>query len=153
MHSNDKMLKRNHRISENIFFGEPVAKVAKKYGLTRERCMNILHSYCFNKERDVYKGLIKPGGSLPKLEELREYAEEFLYDDSNEPLTRNSQIWKVREFSIKILNALELSKIRTVEELLNSDITVLKRMPMIGKLSIKRIENFIEQNRHLLIQE
>ena len=85
----------------------------------------------------------------PRVDQLRKYVDVFIFNNYDEDIfTDNSHIWMIREFPSKIVNALECANIRTVGELLNIEVAMLKRIPMIGSVSIEIIEQFKEQYKH-----
>ena len=142
----NEAIERNKNISEKILQGEPVANIARIHGISHNHCVQILRSYCSKKERDVYMSITGRVSRPPGVNQLRKYVDVFIFNDYDEDyFTDNSPIWRIKEFPSKIVNALERENIRTVGELLNLEVSMLKRIPMIGSVSIEIIEHFKEQ--------
>ena len=145
---------RNELISKKLLLGASVTEVASIYGISRDRCVQILRGYCSRQDREVYMSITGRVSKPPGINQLRKYVDAFIDNDyGEEVITVNSAIWRIKEFPIKIVNALEFEGIYTVEELLNTDTTMLKRIPGIGNISIEIIEKFrirFEQNNSLL---
>ena len=137
---------RNKEISENILQGEPVANIARIHGISHDRCVQILRSYCLRKERDIYLSITGRFSRPPGVNQLRKYVDAFISDDNDDDFfTDISPIWRIKEFPTRIVHALECENIRTVGELINLEVVMLKRIPMIGSVSIEIIEHFKDQ--------
>lgn len=127
-------------LAERILEGESVTLLARIFGISRSRCAQILHSYCSRIDKEAYEGINGVNSTPPTLSQLRMYREAFIYDHDDEILALdNTPIRRLRVFSSKLTNALESANIRTIEDLLNTDASSLRAIPMIGKTSIKAI--------------
>ncbi|MES9902038.1 MAG: hypothetical protein ABW168_05060 [Sedimenticola sp.] len=148
-----KYEKRNSEIATRILLGESPSKIAQEYGLSISRCSQILHTYCFRIDRDVYGSISNHPECKPKLKELQEYADVFLDDNYGESITLYSPIWRVKGASKKIIYVLECEEICTVGELLKTNLDMLIRSPYIGPVILEEIKNIAERYKHLLAED
>lgn len=134
---------RNEKISRKLLCGASVTEVIQIYGISRGRCIQILREYCSRKDRDVYMSITGLVSRPPGIIQLRKYVDVFLDNNHVEDdITINSPIWRIKEFPIQVINALEAERINTIEDLMNISTVMLKRIPAIGPKSIKIIEKF-----------
>jgi len=141
-----KPLERNRNIAEGILSGGLLTKVALDYGLSATRVKQILHSYCYEKDRDVYLSIAEPYFKSPKVTQLREYADVFLAQDDYS-ITLNSSLYNVDVLPKRLVNSLRPENILTVEDLFAIDPDVLINAPNVGKKGIELVKAFITKYR------
>ena len=138
-----KKHERNEKISSELLLGASATEIARIYGISRGRCIQILREYCSRKDRDVYMSITGRVSRPPGIVQLRKYVDVFLDDNHlKDNVTMNSPIWRIKEFPTQVINALAAERINTIEELMSISTGTLKRIPAIGPKSIGIIENF-----------
>ena len=131
-------------IAHAILMGESAAIVGKRYGLSATSCMSILRVYCWRLDPLICKSLRIYNQDVP-LQILREYSDTFFnIEKADDTITMDSPIWKVKEFNNTIVKALLCSNINTMRDLSIIEETDLKKIPMIGPKSIKKIIDVLQ---------
>lgn len=131
--------RRNKEISHALLTGQSIRGVGEKYNLSVYSCTKILQNYCWRLDPFFYKSL-KSGYKDLSVTTLRENAGIFFNLEKNSKIvSSNSEIWKINGLSNTVIKALLWNDITTIYELSVTSDSVLSKIPMIGKISIKRI--------------
>ena len=138
--------KRDKTISESILQGGSASNLARLYGISRGRCIQILYTYCANINRATYFDITGSIKVKPSMKQLHDNAKAFIDSNNDEyTISEHSHIFKVSQFSMSIVNAFEYANIHTVGEVLAMSSSELSRIPMIGMKSLQIIEGFKKQ--------
>ena len=144
--SNERMefSSRNRAIAQAVLEGQTVSSAAREWGLSTARCHQLVHEVCRRLDPELYRSIQPPDLSRGRLQVLRQYVDAFVeaMDDERE-LTLNSSIRRIRSLPTMTLNALWKEGVRTVEDLIACDPNQLRRVPVIGRIGLQKIQDAI----------
>ena len=135
---------RNRAIAQAVLEGETVASVAREWGLSSGRCNQLVHAVCRRLDPELYRSLQPRSLSRARLHTLRQYLDAFLeamHDDGE--LTPYSSIRRIHSLPTMTLHALLKEGIRTIEDLRNCRPEELRRVPVIGRVGLRKIQDAI----------
>ena len=133
---------RNRAIARAVLEGRTVSSVAREWGLSTARCNQLVHEVCRRLDPELYRSLQPPELSRACLQMLRQYVDAFLEQMDDEPaLTLYSSVRRISSLPTITLHALLNEGIRTVEDLMNCEPEKLLRVPMIGRVGLRKIQD------------
>ena len=133
---------RNRAIARAVLEGRTVSFVARQWGLSTGRCHQLVHEVCRRLDPELYRSLQSPELSRARLQILRQYVDAFLEPmDDDAALTLYSSIRRISSLPTITLHALLNEGIRTVEDLMNCKPAELRRVPVIGRVGLRKIQD------------
>jgi adenine-specific DNA methylase len=150
MRSVNEKRERNIELATRALLGESPKRLAQEYGVCAANSYRIVRAHCFRIDREVYNSLRNGCFGRPKLKDLREHIDVFLNDESGESITLCSPLWRINYGANKIVNILRPEGIHTIEDLLKFESDKLIKIPCVGPVILKELNNIIEQYRYLL---
>ncbi|OFZ96785.1 MAG: hypothetical protein A3H35_10725 [Betaproteobacteria bacterium RIFCSPLOWO2_02_FULL_62_17] len=133
---------RNRAIARAVLEGRTVSSVAREWGLSTGRCNQLVHEVCRRLDPELYRSLQPPELSRACLQILRQYVDAFLEQMDDDPaLTLYSSVRRISSLPTITLHALLNEGIRTVEDLMNCKPEKLLRVPVIGRVGLRKIQD------------
>jgi hypothetical protein len=140
-----ELVSRNHMITRAVLQGGTVSFVAREWGISKGRCTQIVHEVCRKLEPELYCSLKSPGLSGASLKLLRQYVDVFIEQMGSEPvLTPFSSIRRIPSLPSTTLNGLLKVGILTVGDLMKCKPEFLLRIPVIGRIGLRKIQDALE---------
>jgi hypothetical protein len=141
------------KVAIAVLRGATIPSTAKGYRISQLNCKRMVNIYCARSDRPLFDELRDdPYGNFEvPLNKLREHAETFIIksrcnDGGQIKINEQSSIWDLPDVQTLTLTALWERDVKTIADLLKHDKRKLLRMPKLGKIGLKQLENVLERH-------